>query len=422
MKPFDIKHIEAGEVLDSRGNPTVMTTVWLQNGAKAAAAVPSGASTGKFEAHELRDGQASRYNGKGVLKACSNVNIRIAEVIKGMDAEDQEAVDQAMIAKDNTENKSFLGANAILSVSMAVAKAVARGRRMPLYRSLQESFGFQTGEHFPTPIMNLINGGKHASSNILFQETQIIPKLDHSPTQQIEAGSEVFHALKKVLEERGYDTDVGDEGGYGPDVKELDEVFAMIVEAIEASGHTPGEQISLGIDPAVSGYYEADTNRYIIGPPKENITAEDLGTRYQEWIKQYPLISIEDPFAEEAWDDWAAFTQSVGDTTLIIGDDLLVTNTERLQTGIDTKAMNAILVKPNQIGTVTETVNAIKLAQAHNIAQVISHRSGETNDTFIVDLAVATGAQYLKAGAPSRGERVAKYNRLLEIERDTSTP
>ncbi len=417
MKPLVIKHIEAGEILDSRGNPTVQTTVLLSDGSTGVGIAPSGASTGKFEAHELRDEQQQRYGGLGVLKACSNVNVRIAEVLIGMDAQDQQAIDQAMIDRDATGNKSLLGANAILSVSLAVAHAVAAARKLPLYASIQETFGFKKERTYPLPIMNLINGGKHASTNIALQEFQIIPQAD-TPQKNIQMGSEVFHTLGEILQEHNLDTDVGNEGGYAPNVDSLEQIFEYIVQAITQAGYTPGTDIALGIDAAANSFYDEEKNVYMVAPPKQSVEMSGLSDLYKKWMSAYPLISIEDPFSEEAWDDWATFTKQVGSEALVIGDDLLVTNVERLKKGITHKAMNAILVKPNQIGTLSETIETIQYAQKHKITQIVSHRSGETGDTSIVDIAVAVGAGYLKAGAPSRGERVAKYNRLLALTKE----
>lgn len=419
MNPFTITHIEAGEILDSRGEPTVMATVRLAGGAKAAAAVPSGASIGRHEAHELRDKNPNRYGGKGVLKACSNVNVRIADALIGEDAEDQERIDRIMNRLDGTENKSKLGANAILSVSLAVSRAVSVGRALPLYASLQETFGFPAGTKMPIPIMNLVNGGRHADTNLTVQEFQIMPIAGETIAEKIEIGSSVFHALAKELAKRDLDTDVGNEGGYAPDVGSVEDIFHMLGSSIIDAGCTPGIDVGLGIDAAASEFYT--DGAYTVAPPKKTYTPAELASLYEQWIHEYQLSSIEDPFAEDSWDDWSAFTAQVAPQGLmVIGDDLLVTNKKRLQKGIAQNAMNTILVKPNQIGTLSETMDVIKFAQKHGIAVVISHRSGETNDAFISDLAVACGAEYLKAGAPSRGERVAKYNRLLEIERGDS--
>jgi len=418
MSEFKIKKIVSGEILDSRGEPTVMTTVMLSSGAKAAAAVPSGSSTGKFEAYELRDGFEDRYDGKGVLKACSNVNVKIEDALLGMDAEDQEAIDKKMIKLDGTENKSKLGANAILSVSLAVSRAVSIAREIPLYESLRESFGFENNKKMPIPIMNLVNGGKHASTNIALQEFQIIPSGCESTQKQVQAGSEIFHALAKIFKQKGLDTDVGNEGGYAPDVENIEDVFVSFLEAIKNAGYNVEEDIVLGIDAAANSFYDEVSNNYIVAPPEQSLGVKELSELYLSWVEKYNLRSIEDPFLEDSWNDWADFLKQVElKKIMIIGDDLLVTNKERLKKGIKENAINSILIKPNQIGTLSETIETIKLAQKNNIKIVISHRSGETQDTFISDLAVACGADYLKAGAPSRGERVVKYNRLMEIER-----
>jgi len=416
MNPFSIKHIQAREILDSRGDPTIITSVSLENGAEGEAAVPSGASTGTYEAHELRDHDMNRYQGKGVLKACAHVNVKIAHELKDKDGEDQQAIDALMIKLDGRHNKSNLGANAILAVSLATAKAVAVGRGLPLYRSLRQTFGFKNEtESMPTPLMNIINGGKHASTNIALQEFQIIPA-GKKFSQQLEAGSEVFHALGDVLKEKGLDSDVGNEGGYAPNVENLEQVFDYMMEAISRSGQKEGEAVRLGLDAAASSFFKEHGKTYMVAPPDKELTAAELADLYYGWVKKYPPISIEDPFNEEAWDDWQKFTAEAGDEVMIIGDDLFVTNVERLQRGIKEKAANAILIKPNQIGSLSETMAAIKLAQDHGFKVIISHRSGETNDSTIADIAVAVGAEYIKAGAPDRGERVAKYNRLLEIE------
>ena len=416
MEQTKIKHIEAGEILDSRGNPTVATTVVLSGGAKAGAAVPSGASTGALEAHELRDNNADRYNGMGVLKACSNVNVKISHALEGLDAQDQELIDKTMIELDGTENKEKLGANAILSVSLACSRAVSNARGLELYESLRESFGFGRELKMPYPIMNLINGGKHASTNIGIQEFQIIPLLGGSISEKIESGAEIFHALGKMLEKEGMDSDVGNEGGYAPDVESIDQVFELLRKSIQSNNFKIGQDIAIGIDSASNCFYNSELKQYTIAPPEKIASASELSAIYNEWIEKYNLSSIEDPFAEESWQDWSSFLSNVPGNVSIIGDDLLATNKDRLKQAIDKKAVNTILIKPNQIGTLTETMNTIKLAQENNIKIAVSHRSGETNDAFISDLAVAVGADYLKAGAPSRGERVAKYNRLKEIE------
>jgi len=419
MNLFSIQHIEAGEILDSRGNPTVLATVELAGGSKAASAAPSGASKGKLEAMELRDNNPGRYNGMGVLKACSNVNVRIADVLAGMDAQDQEAIDRSMIQLDGSRHKSRIGANAILSVSQAVAKAVAMQRKLPLFQSLQETFSLPKSTELPIPIMNLVNGGKHASTNVVIQEFQITFRPGRSAEQHIRAGSEVFHALAQVLSKARLDTDVGNEGGYSPDFASIDDVFTFIVQAIEQAGYEPGKDIMLGIDAAADSFYHKGRNQYWLAPPERKLSPIELADTYLRWAETYPIVSIEDPFHEEAWDDWSAFVSRFsGKSRMVIGDDLLVTDQTRIAQAADEDAVSAVLIKPNQIGTITETVEAVRLAQSRDLKVIVSHRSGETDDTFITDFAVAVGAQYLKAGAPSRGERVAKYNRLLRISKE----
>ncbi len=416
MNIFSIKSIAAQEILDSRGDPTVMSTVRLAGGALGRAGVPSGASIGKFEAHELRDNDARRYEGKGVLKACNNVNIKIAHALFGYNAEDQAGIDNLMIDLDGRSNKSNLGANAILSVSLAAAKAVSVARRMPFYKSLATTYNLPPPRRLPAPLMNIVNGGKHASTNIALQEFHIIPALDNKFSRQLEAGSEIFHELGKILTAQSLDSDVANEGGYAPNVESLEQVLDLIIEAIKKAGYKPGEDVYLGLDAAANSFYEERAQTYNLAPPPQVLSAAALADFYSQWFNDYPFLSIEDPFAEEAWHDWHRFTADHGQKLMVIGDDLFTTNVERIEKGIEQKAANAVLIKPNQIGTLSETMAAIKLTQAQGWKVVISHRSGETNDTTIADLAVAVGAEYIKAGAPDRGERVAKYNRLLEIE------
>lgn len=416
MSAAIIKSIHAHEILDSRGNPTVETTVTLEDGTTGIASVPSGASTGTYEAHELRDGDPARYESKGVLRACKNVNTTIVQALVGKSVEDISVLDRAMLELDGTTSKSNLGANAILSVSLAAARAVAAFRSVPLYAHLAEQFGFSAPSRMPGPIMNLVNGGKHASTNLALQEFQIVFSAG-SAKASVEAGSEIFHALGAILREHGLDTDVGDEGGYAPNVDSIEQVFEMMSEAVESAKKPAHMRLGLGLDTAASSFYDPKKKTYTIAPPAEELDATALAERYRAWAGRYGIVSIEDPFGEAAWADWAAFT-AAAEGIMVIGDDLLVTNTKRIERGIKEKAMNAVLIKPNQIGTLTETVEAVKLAQKHHLSVVISHRSGETGDVFIADLAVAVGADHLKAGAPSRGERVAKYNRLMEIEEE----
>lgn len=414
MSSTSIKSIHAREILDSRGNPTVETTVTLEDGTTGTASVPSGASTGTYEAHELRDGDAGRYEGKGVLKACKNVNTIIAQALADKTVDDIPALDRSMIDLDGTASKSNLGANAILSVSLAASRAAAAASNVPLYAHLAQSFGFASPTRMPAPIMNLVNGGKHASTNLALQEFQIV--FSQSDAQEnVEAGSEIFHALGGILAEHGLDTDVGNEGGYAPEVESIEQVFEMLSEAVGAVALPSGIRAGIGLDAAASSFYNDKRKTYEIAPPREELSPKALSERYRGWAARYGIISIEDPFSEGAWADWSSFTASAKGL-LVIGDDLVVTNPKRLARAIREKAINAVLIKPNQIGTLTETVAAVKLAQQHHLAVAVSHRSGETDDAFIADFAVAVGADYLKAGAPSRGERVAKYNRLMEIE------
>lgn len=418
MSQNKIKTIHAQEILDSRGDPTVHCSVFLENDIHAQAAVPSGASTGRFEAHELRDGDMKRYQGKGVLRACNHVNIKIAHALVGHSIEDQQAIDQIMIDMDGRHNKSNLGANAILAVSLACAKAAAKARHLPFYKSLQQEFNFSENKILPIPLMNIINGGKHASTNISLQEFQIIPNINNTFSRALEAGSEIFHSLGQIFKEKQIDSDVGDEGGYAPNVNDIEEVFRYIIQAIERAGYQPGKQVNLGLDAAATSFFDHINQTYKISPPEKEYSAQELMQKYETWLEKYHIKTFEDPFAEEAWNDWQNFTDKLGNKLTVIGDDLFVTNVERLQKGIDNKVANAILIKLNQIGSLSETMAAVKLAQDNDFKIIISHRSGETNDTTIADLSVAVGAEYIKAGAPDRGERVAKYNRLLEIEQE----
>ncbi len=415
MEQTKIKHIESGEILDSRGNPTVMTTVVLSSGATAAAAVPSGASCGEGEAFELRDGVKTRYGGLGVLKACSNVNVKIAPALFGMDGQDQIGIDKKMIELDGTENKSNLGANAILSVSLAVSRAVSVARGIPLYESIRQTFGLQNYDLcVPTPIMNLINGGKHASTNISLQEFQIIPYGFKTCAEKIQAGSEIFHALGEILKKQGLDFDVGDEGGYAPHVESIEFLFETLVSAIKSCGMEGS--VGIGLDIAANSFYSE--GGYDVSPPEKRLDFEHLFDLYFEWMSKYPILCIEDPFEEDSWNKWEKFCFKARENGIIvIGDDLIVTNKFLLEKAIKQKSVTGTIIKPNQAGTLTETIEAILCAKENNIKVVVSHRSGETNDSFISDLAVSCGAEFLKAGAPSRGERVAKYNRLMEIEK-----
>jgi len=408
-----IDQIVAREILDSRGNPTVEAEVLLESGAVGRAAVPSGASTGENEAVELRDGDKTRYLGKGVRHAVENVNKTIANALVGLDAFNQVEVDQVMIDLDDTPNKSKLGANAILAVSLATARAAATELEMPLYRYI----GGTNARVLPVPLMNIINGGAHADNNVDFQEFMIAPAGAPSFAEALRWGAEVFHTLKGVLKKRGYSTAVGDEGGFAPSLKSNDEAIEAILEAITAAGYTPGEQISIALDPASSEFY-IDGHYVFKKSDGRKLTSEKMVEYWVDWARQYPIISIEDGLAENDWAGWAALTGELGDVVQLVGDDLFVTNTRYLSRGIEEIVANSILIKVNQIGTLTETLEAIEMARINNYTAIISHRSGETEDPFIADLAVATNAGQIKTGSASRTDRIAKYNQLLRIEEE----
>ena len=399
----------AREVLDSRGNPTVEAEVILESGVSGRAIVPSGASTGTHEALELRDG-GGRYVGKGVLAAVENVRGAIAEEVIGLDVTDQTTIDRMMIALDGTENKAKLGGNAILAVSLASAKAAATALNMPLYRYL----GGANAKVLPVPLMNVINGGKHADNAVDFQEFMLVPSGFTSFSDALRAGVETFHALKKVLSAKGYNTNVGDEGGFAPDLKSNREALDLLLEAIEKAGYTPGDQISIALDPAVSEIYK--DGAYHLESESKTLTSEEMVAYWVNWADNYPIVSIEDGLAEDDWAAWKMITDALGKRVQLVGDDLFVTNTKRLQRGIDEGVGNSILVKVNQIGTLTETLEAIELAHRNAYTSIISHRSGETEDSFIADLAVATNAGQIKTGSASRSDRIAKYNQLLRLE------
>ncbi len=405
-----ITHIHAREILDSRGNPTVEAEVTLSDGSFGRAAVPSGASTGEREAIELRDGDASRYGGKGVRKAVGHVNGEIADCVKGMDAADQRALDRAMIELDGTANKSRLGANAILAVSLANAHAVAASRSQPLFRSL----GGDEAVTLPVPMMNIINGGEHADNSVDLQEFMILPVGAPSFSEALRYGDEVFHALKAVLSKRGMNTAVGDEGGFAPDLSANEEAIEVILEAIEKAGFRAGDDICLGLDAASSEFYQ--DGRYVLASENRSFDAAGFTDYLKQWVDQYPIISIEDGMAENDWEGWAIQTRELGDRVQLVGDDLFVTNTEIFRRGIDEKIANSILIKFNQIGTLSETLDAISMAHDAGYTAVVSHRSGETEDVTIADLAVATNCGQIKTGSLSRSDRVAKYNQLLRIE------
>lgn len=407
-----IEEISALEILDSRGNPTVEVTVLLSNGAAGRAAVPSGASTGTFEAVELRDKDKGRYQGKGVLKAINNINEVVSKSLLGANAIEQTAIDHELIALDGTENKENLGANATLAVSLAVAKAAAASLGMPLFRYV----GGVTSAVLPVPLMNILNGGKHAEDGVDFQEFMIVPLGAANFAECLRWGVEVYHNLKSVLHEKGLNTGVGDEGGFAPSLKSNEEALELIITAIEKAGFKPGEQIALALDPASSEF--CSKGKYNLEKEGRTLSREEMVDYYAKLVDKYPIVSIEDGVAEEDWDAWKLMTEKLGHKIQLVGDDLFVTNTKRLQRGIDTGVANAILIKPNQIGTLTETLDAITLAKENGYGCVMSHRSGETEDFTIADLVVATNLGQIKTGAPCRSERTAKYNQLLRIERD----
>ena len=407
-----IELVYAREVLDSRGNPTVEVEVALESGAVGRAIVPSGASTGAFEAVELRDGDKGRYIGKGVEKAVANVNEIIAPELEGMDAFDQPAVDALMIELDGTHNKGKLGANAILGVSMAVARAAAEELGLPLFQYI----GGVNAKQLPVPMMNILNGGEHADNSVDVQEFMILPVGAKSFREGLRMGAEVFHSLKKVLSERGLACGVGDEGGFAPNLGSNREALELIVEAIEKAGYKPGDDVKLGLDVAATEMYDKETKLYDLKHEGKKLTAEEMVDLYEDWATNFPIITIEDGLDEEDWDGWKVLTDRLGKKIQLVGDDLFVTNTERLERGIEAGVANSILIKVNQIGTITETLDAIEMAKRAGYTAVISHRSGETEDTTIADLAVAVNAGQIKTGAPSRTDRVAKYNQLLRIE------
>jgi len=404
-----IDRVHARQILDSRGNPTVEVELRLRSGARGRAAVPSGASTGEFEATELRDGGAA-WGGKGVTQAVENVNSVIAEAITGLDALDQSALDAALIELDGTPNKSRLGANAILGASLAAAHAAAAHEGQPLWRHL----GGASAQILPVPMMNVLNGGAHADNKVDFQEFMVVPAGAQSFKECLRMGTEVFHALKKTLHDAGLGTAGGDEGGFAPDLGSNEEALQMLVRGIESAGYVPGEDVFIALDPATSEIY--DGGAYVLEHEDRSLDAQQMADYWSDLCARYPIVSIEDGMDEEDWDGWKVLTEAVGERVQLVGDDLFVTNTTRLQRGIDTGVANSILVKVNQIGTLTETLDAIAMARAAGYTAVMSHRSGETEDTTIADLAVATGCGQIKTGAPSRSDRVAKYNQLLRIE------
>ena len=409
----NIVEIQGREVIDSRGNPTVEAEITLQDGSRGRAIVPSGASTGEHEAVELRDGDKQRYLGKGVLKAVAHVNGEIAEALADWNAADQRGLDQKMIELDGTENKGRLGANAILAVSMAAARAAANFYGLPLYRYL----GGSAANTLPTPMMNILNGGAHADNNVDFQEFMVMPVGAESFAEALRWGVEIFHTLKGVLKKRGYSTSVGDEGGFAPSLKSNVEAIEVVLEAITQAGYKPGYEVAIALDPAASEFYQG--GKYVFKKSDKSAKSpEDMVIYLAKWARDYPIVSIEDGLAEDDWDGWRSLTEQLGGKIQLVGDDIFVTNVKRLQEGIDRGVANSILIKVNQIGTVSETLDAIALARRNGYTSIISHRSGETEDTFIADLAVATGVGQIKTGSASRTDRVSKYNQLLRIEQD----
>ena len=413
MRPTSIKTITAREILDSRGNPTVEATVVLHDGSEGTAKVPSGASTGTHEALELRDG-GKRYGGKGVLRAVKNVNGAIAKALNGMDAGLQRKIDETMIALDGTKNKKKLGANAMLSVSLACARAAATSKRRPLYQHIRQTFRLkEKGWRMPVATMNVINGGRHADNNLTIQEFMIVP-IHRKFAERVRMGAEVFHALGEMLRAKGYATGVGDEGGYAPEFADNEQALKYLTQAIQKAGYAPGRDVALAMDVAASEFFTKE--KYYFKNPKHASTAAEVIETLSLWTRKYPLVSIEDPLAEDDWGNWRIITKKLGRRMPIVGDDLFVTNVERIQRGIDEGVANAVLIKLNQIGTLSETIDAIALAKKHHYKISVSHRSGETSDTFIADLAVAVNADFIKTGSLSRSERVEKYNRLMAIE------
>ena len=413
-----ITDVWAREILDSRGNPTLEVEVTLEDGTIGRAAVPSGASTGENEAVELRDGDKSRYGGKGVLKAVENVNDVLAEEVVGFESTDQVGIDKMMIALDGTPNKGKLGANAILGVSLAVAKASALSLHMPLYRYI----GGTNAKILPVPMMNILNGGSHADNNVDFQEFMIMPIDAPSFAEALRMGAEIFHSLKSVLKKKGYNTAVGDEGGFAPNLKSNEEAVEVILDAIDKANYKPGEQVYIALDPAASEFFDKDKKKYIFSKSDKSEKSPDQMAKYWEgWTKQYPIASLEDGMAENDWEGWKMLTDAVGKNVQLIGDDLFVTNVDYLSKGIDMGVANSILIKVNQIGTLTETMDAIEMAKRAKYTTVLSHRSGETEDTTIADIVVATNSGMIKTGSASRTDRIAKYNQLIRIEEELDT-
>ena len=414
-----ITSVHGREILDSRGNPTVEADVRLKGGAVGRAAVPSGASTGEHEANELRDGDKARYLGKGVLKAVAHVNQEIAKAIVGMDAAGQTALDRRMIEADGTPNKSKFGANAILAVSMATARAAAAASNQPLYKYLAKLSDDTSGTTLPVPMMNILNGGGHADNSVDVQEFMVMPLGAPNFHEALRWGAEVFHNLKAVLKKNGYSTAVGDEGGFAPNLKSNEEALERVLEAINAAGYKPGEQIAIALDPASSEFYDRTSKKYVFKKSDGSArTSEQMVAFWEGWVRQYPIVSLEDGMAEDDWDGWKVLTRDLGKKIQLVGDDVFVTNPKIFARGISEKIANAILIKLNQIGTVTETIEAVEMAREAGYASVVSHRSGETEDAFIADFVVGTGAGQIKTGSASRTDRIAKYNQLLRIEEE----
>ena len=411
-----IKEIKSREILDSRGNPTLETKVVLENGLSAKASVPSGASTGVHEAHELRDEDLKRYGGKGVLQAVNNVNTKINELLLGEEVSKQELIDEKMIKLDGTKNKKKLGANAILSVSLAVARLASLENKMELYEYIHKTYKFKGEFKMPTPSFNIFNGGKHADTNLDFQEFMVLPIRNISFKEKVRMGAEIFHELAYVLRDAGFDTDVGNEGGYAPDISSSIQAVEFIMAAIINAGYEPGRDIGIGTDVGSSELYNKGTKEYIFKLDQAQFKSDTLIGLYNEWFRKFPIIAIEDGLDQDDWEGWKELNKELGEHILLIGDDLFVTNIDRLRKGLKEKAANAILIKPNQVGSLSETMECIKLAQKHNLKTMASHRSGETCDTFIADIAVGAHLDFIKSGSLSRGERLAKYNRLMEIE------
>ena len=416
---YKIKKIKAREILDSRGNPTVEVKVILEDGIVGIAKVPSGASTGVHEALELRDNNPKRYHGKGVLKACSNVNEKISKILKGQDIREQRKIDEMMIKEDGTENKSKFGANAILGISLALSYAAAQALKVPLYQYIRSIYKPELKEYkLPLPMFNIINGGKHADSGLAIQEFMLVPFGIKSFREKVRAGSEIFHTLKKILTKKGYSVAVGDEGGFAPKLKTNQEPFELIIKAIKQTGYKPEEEIGITIDAAATSFYLPKKDRYEFRLENKLLTRNELIDLYSKWIEEFPIVAIEDGLQEEDWEGWRKMYKKLSKRIQLIGDDFLVTNVKRLKRAIQKKCANSILIKPNQIGTLTETLDCIKMAHENNWKTMVSHRSGETIDTIIADLAVGTNAGQIKSGSLSRGERVCKYNRLMEIEEE----